>query len=178
LVTCCCKSGHERANFNGMEWETIEKLHIELKLPKNIDIEYFSGKYVNDTIDRNVAWIRLHTLYSGCLIERNRYFYIEIEQFDKNNYEKHIDKTTYYYDQCDGKKVKYADKYEDYKRYDLANMRYYISSEEIYFERTVSNNNIYVIITAHFDKRSDRKSDYDEDIYPMITIMNSLRIIE
>jgi len=177
LVSCSCKTGFEYANFNGMEMRTIDKLHVELLLPKNIEIEYFSGKYLNDSIVRNEARVDLHTLYRGCLTEWSKYFHITIEQFDKTNYEEHIYKETYYYNACEDKIVKYDDRYADYEKYDLALMNYYISPDEIYFERTVIKNNIYIIISARFDKNIERKNDYSSDINAMISIMNSLKFI-
>lgn len=160
-----------------MEIRTIDKLNVELLLPKNIEIEYFSGHYINESIERNEAWIDLHTLYRGCLTEWSKYFYIKIEQFDKNNYEEVIYNKTYHYNACEDIIVKYDDPYADYEKFELALMNYYISPNEIYFERTITKNNRYIIISARFDKNIERKKDYSLDINAMISIMNSLKII-
>jgi len=171
-----CKTGHYRADFNTLKIAQLKPLNIQLLLPINVEIEFFKGKYRGQTIERNEAKIYLHTLYGGCLVEWQRYFVLDVQVFDKQNYDAELDRKTYYEDPCQNfKKVAYDD-FKDYDKYKIGDINYYTSSDRIFFKRYFQlDDNTFVMATADFNKRLDKKANYSRDISGAIDILKSIQ---
>lgn len=176
--SCFCKKGAYRADFNSMEYKILEPLNLKLLLPINAKVEYFKGKYINESIERNRADITLHTLYKGCLAEWSDYFYIDIEAFDKKNYLLNQEKLKYYFHCGDNVKKDYMDQFINDEKHEFDGMVYYVSDNEINFFKTIQfDENTFVVISAFYDKRQERKEDYSKDIYPLMTIFYSIELL-